>query len=155
LGTSAAENISDDNPFGLNPNDPNGQDDILVDDTELHLPLGKPVQALLRSVDVLHNFTVPQFRAKMDMVPGMITFFWLTPTRTGTFDILCLELCGVGHYAMKGTVVVESESDFQAWLGEQPTFAESLARAGNGAEPVLNLVSRGAEAASAEKQSIQ
>ncbi len=155
LGTTAVQNISDDNPFGLNPDDPNGQDDILVDDTEMHLPLGKPVQALLRSIDVLHNYYVPQFRAKMDMVPGMVTFFWLTPTRTGTFDILCFELCGVGHYAMKGTVVVESESDFQAWLGEQPTFVESLARGGNGAEPVLNLVSREAEAASAEKQSIQ
>lgn len=153
LGTSDVRNISDDNPFGLNPDDPNGQDDILVDDSELHLPLGQPVQALLRSIDVLHDFYVPQFRAKMDMVPGMVTFFWLTPTRTGTFDILCFELCGVGHYLMKGTVVVESVSDFQAWLGEQPTFAQTLARAGHGAETVLNLASREVETASAEKPS--
>ena len=97
--------------------DPNGQDDILVDDSELHLPLGQPVQALLRSIDVLHDFYVPQFRAKMDMVPGMITFFWLTPTRTGTFDILCFELCGIGHHEMRGTVVVEAPEDFEAWLG--------------------------------------
>ena len=149
LGTSDARNINDDNPFGLNPDDPNGQDDILVDDSELHLPLGQPVQALLRSIDVLHDFYVPQFRAKMDMVPGMITFFWLTPTRTGTFDILCFELCGIGHHEMRGTVVVEAPEDFEAWLGEQTTFAQSMARAGNGADGVLSLVSRAADAADA------
>jgi len=149
LGTSDARNINDDNPFGLNVDDPNGQDDILVDDSELHLPLGQPVQALLRSIDVLHDFYVPQFRAKMDMVPGMITFFWLTPTRTGTFDILCFELCGIGHHEMRGTVVVEAPEDFEAWLGEQTTFAQSMARAGNGADGVLSLVSRAADAADA------
>ena len=155
LGTSDARNINDDNPFGLNPDDPNGQDDILVDDSELHLPLGQPVQALLRSIDVLHDFYVPQFRAKMDMVPGMITFFWLTPTRTGTFDILCFELCGIGHHEMRGTVVVEAPEDFEAWLGEQTTFAQSMARAGNGADGVLSLVSRAADAADAETTAIQ
>ena len=149
LGTSDARNINDDNPFGLNVDDPNGQDDILVDDSELHLPIGQPVQALLRSIDVLHDFYVPQFRAKMDMVPGMITFFWLTPTRTGTFDILCFELCGIGHHEMRGTVVVEAPEDFEAWLGEQTTFAQSMARAGNGADGVLSLVSRAADAADA------
>ena len=149
LGTSDARNINDDNPFGLNVDDPDGQDDILVDDSELHLPIGQPVQALLRSIDVLHDFYVPQFRAKMDMVPGMITFFWLTPTRTGTFDILCFELCGIGHHEMRGTVVVEAPEDFEAWLGEQTTFAQSMARAGNGADGVLSLVSRAADAADA------
>ena len=155
LGTSDARNINDDNPFGLNADDPNGQDDILVDDSELHLPIGQPVQALLRSIDVLHDFYVPQFRAKMDMVPGMITFFWLTPTRTGTFDILCFELCGIGHHEMRGTVVVEAPEDFEAWLGEQTTFAQSMARAGNGADGVLSLVSRAADAASAETTATQ
>ncbi len=149
LGTSDARNINDDNPFGLNVDDPNGQDDILVDDSELHLPIGQPVQALLRSIDVLHDFYVPQFRAKMDMVPGMITYFWLTPIRTGTFDILCFELCGIGHHEMRGTVVVEAPEDFEAWLGEQTTFAQSMARAGNGADGVLSLVSRAADAADA------
>ncbi len=127
LGTTDPRNVSDDNPYGINPKDPNGQDDILVDGDELHLPLGRPVNVLLRSLDVLHNFYVPEFRAKMDIVPGMITYFWLTPTRTGTFDILCFELCGTGHYAMRGTVVVEEKSAFEAWLNEQPTFAQSLA----------------------------
>ncbi len=132
LGTTDSRNISDDNPFGLNLNDPDGRDDILIDDSELHLPLDKPVKVLLRSIDVLHDVYVPQLRAKMDMVPGAVTFFWFVPTRTGTFDILCFELCGVGHYAMRGSVVVEEEGAFQAWLQEQPTFAQSLADAGNG-----------------------
>ena len=74
------------------PSDANGKDDIVIEGDELHLPIGKPVKVLLRSVDVLHNFYVPEFRAKMDMVPGSVTYFWLTPTRTGTFEILCAEL---------------------------------------------------------------
>ena len=84
----------------------------------------------LRPVDVLHDFYVPQFRAKMDLVPGMVTYFWLTPTRTGTFEILCAELCGIGHSDMRGYVIVEEEEDYRAWLAEQPTFAELLAEAG-------------------------
>ncbi len=127
LGKSESKLINDDNPFGVDPKDPHGQDDVLIDDTEVHLPLGKPVKVLLRSIDVLHDFSVPQFRAKMDMVPGMVTFFWFTPTRTGTFDVLCFELCGTGHYNLRGLVVVEKDSDFQAWLQEQPTFAQSMA----------------------------
>ncbi len=142
LGTSDVRNVSDENPFGLNPNDPNGQDDILIDGDDLHLPIDKPVKVLLRSLDVLHDFYVPQFRAKMDMVPGMITYFWFTPTRTGTYDILCFELCGIGHHAMRSLVVVEEESAYQEWLQEQSTFAQSLAQAGNGpgnsVHPVLS-----------------
>ncbi|MGH6927480.1 MAG: hypothetical protein ACREEV_04105, partial [Dongiaceae bacterium] len=65
LGTSDSRNINADNPFGLNPSDPHGQDDILVDGGDLHLPLDKPVKVLLRSIDVLHDFYVPEFRAKM------------------------------------------------------------------------------------------
>ena len=67
----------------------------------------------------------------MDMVPGMITYFWLTPTRTGTFDIMCFELCGVGHYSMRSNVVVETKESFEEWLAEQETFAQTMARAKN------------------------
>ena len=153
LGTSDVRNISDENPFGLNPKDPNGQDDVLIEDSELHLPLDKPVKVLLRSIDVLHDFYVPQFRAKMDMVPGQVTYFWFTPTRTGTFDVLCFELCGVGHYAMRGSVVVETESAFQAWLEEQPTFAQSLAEAATGTGDALKLVLNEGGADSSERGS--
>lgn len=131
LGTTAAEHISPDNPFGLVPGDPWGQDDILVEGGEVHLPMDRPVKVVLRSQDVLHNFYVPQFRAKMDMVPGMVTYFWLTPTRSGTFEILCAEYCGVAHYAMRGYVVVEEETAFETWLNEFPTYGEMTALAAN------------------------
>ncbi len=155
LGTTAARNIDDDNPFGIDPNDPSGQDDILIDDPELHLALDRPVKVLLRSIDVLHDFYVPQFRAKMDMVPGTVTFYWFTPIRTGTFDILCFELCGLGHHDMRGTVVVEAESDFVAWLGEHSTFAQWMARTEPDTDNVLNLVAHQAAAAATKKRSAQ
>ena len=129
LGTSDIRNVSSDNPLGLNPNDPNNRDDVVIVGDDLHLVVGKPVKALLRSIDVLHDFFVPQFRAKMDMVPGMVTYFWFVPTRTGTFEALCFELCGIGHPNMRGKVVVETESDYQAWLKKQKTFAQLSAQA--------------------------
>jgi cytochrome c oxidase subunit 2 len=129
LGTVDARYISDKNPFGINPDDPNGQDDVLVASPEVHLPIGKPVKVLLRSIDVLHDFTVAQFRVKMDLVPGLVTYIWFAPTRTGKFDLLCEELCGIGHYVMRGSVVVEEETAFQAWLSSYPTFAQTAARA--------------------------
>ncbi len=128
LGTVDARYVSAKNPFGMNPDDPNGQDDILVASPEVHLPVGRPFKALLRSIDVLHDFTVAQFRVKMDLVPGLVTYVWFTPTRAGKFDLLCEELCGIGHYVMRGKVVVEEETAFQAWLSSYPTFAQSSAQ---------------------------
>jgi cytochrome c oxidase subunit II len=124
LGTSDTRSVSSDNPLGLNSKDTNGQDDVVIDGDDLHLQVGKPVKVLLRSIDVLHDFYVPEFRAKMDFVPGTVTYFWLTPTRTGTFDVLCAELCGSGHSAMRGSVVVDDEPAYRAWLAKQKTFAE-------------------------------
>jgi cytochrome c oxidase subunit 2 len=134
FGEVDAERISDDNPFGIDPDDPNGQDDVLVYNPEAHLPVDKPVKFLLRSKDVLHNFTVTQFRVKMDLVPGTNTFLWLTPTVTGRFEVLCEELCGIAHHTMRGAVIVEDQQDYEAWLAQQPTWAENSARvAGNAA----------------------
>lgn len=124
MGTSDASNVSAENPLGLNPKDSAGQDDIVIENGDLHLPIGKPVKVLLRSIDVLHNFYVPEFRAKMDMVPGSVTYFWFTPTRTGSFDVLCAELCGLAHSQMRGKVIVQEEKDYRAWLEKQQTFAE-------------------------------
>ncbi len=127
LGTADTRRISPDNPLGLNPDDPDGQDDIIINGGPLHLQVDTPVKMLLRSVDVLHNFYVPEFRAKMDMVPGMVTQLWFTPTRTGTFQALCAELCGTYHAYMRGEVVVQEEGDYQAWLDDQRTFARLAA----------------------------
>jgi len=150
MGKTDARNITADNTFGVNPDDPNGQDDIIVDDTDVTIPIGQPVKMLLRSIDVLHDFYVPQFRAKMDMIPGSVTYFWLEPTRTGTFDILCFELCGTGHYAMRGQVTVAEEADFQAWLDEQPTFAEIMAEARLNAEQDNDVAMQTRKTATAE-----
>jgi cytochrome c oxidase subunit II len=126
LGLSDTRFMSADKPFGVDPKDAHGRDDVLIDGPELHLPLGKPVKIVLRSRDVLHDFYVPEFRAKMDIVPGTVSRFWFTPTRMGRFEILCAELCGVGHFNMRGHVVVEDESAFHAWLATQPTFGQVL-----------------------------
>ena len=127
LGTSAVRFMTTRNPLGLDPDDENGQDDVLIFDNEVHLPINRPVKALLRSKDVLHDFAVPQFRVKMDLVPGLVTYQWFTPTRTGNFDLLCEELCGLAHHTMRGNVVVDEQADFEAWLDGHPTFAETMA----------------------------
>lgn len=114
------------NPFGLDPEDPAGRDDILVDSPRVLLPVGQPVKAMLRSNDVIHNFQVAQFRAKMDLVPGQVSYVWLEPTRTGEFEILCAELCGIAHFAMRGMLEVVEQERFDQWLAEQPTFQESV-----------------------------
>ena len=124
LGKSDNRLIDSDNPLGIDPDDPNGTDDVVLDAEDLHLPIGKPVKMLLRSIDVLHDFYVPEFRAKMDMVPGSITYFWFTPTRQGEFEVLCAELCGTNHAFMRGFVQIDSEEEYQIWLSEQLTFSD-------------------------------
>ncbi|APG58102.1 Alternative cytochrome c oxidase subunit 2 [Pandoraea apista] len=123
LGTSDPSYVTADNPLGLNPKDPANQDNRIVDAPELHLLVGAPVKLLLRAKDVLHDFYVPPFRTRMNMVPGMVTQMWLTPTRTGRFDILCAQLCGVGHANMRGVVVVDDKPAYDAWVAKLPTFA--------------------------------
>ena len=127
LGLTDLRNITDDNPFGINLDDPNGLDDILVQADDLHIPLDQPIKMNLRSIDVLHDFYIPQFRAKMDMVPGTVTYYWFTAIRTGNFEILCMEYCGTGHYAMKGRVIVDENEQYNEWLSEQMTFEEMMA----------------------------
>jgi cytochrome c oxidase subunit 2 len=123
LGRSDAHAVSSTNPLGLDPADVHGLDDIVIIDSEVHLPLGRPVQVLLRSNDVLHDFFVPPFRARMNMVPGQVSSFWFTPTRAGRFEAMCAQLCGLGHPAMHGYVVVEDLAAWQAWMNRQSTQA--------------------------------
>jgi cytochrome c oxidase subunit 2 len=127
LGRSSIDLVSAANPFGIDPRDPAGQDNILVNNNELHLQINQPVRMLLRSQDVLHDFYVPPFRARMNMVPGMVTSFWFTPNKLGRYEVLCAQLCGVGHSGMRGYVVVEDAAGFQKWLKAQPTFAQTMA----------------------------
>ena len=128
LGTTKVININDNNPFGINTDDPYGQDDVIIQSDVLNLKTNRPVKILLRSVDVLHNWYVPQFRAKMDAVPGVVTFYWFEPNKVGEYEVLCAEYCGVGHYAMRGTVIVQDEQNYNQWLNEQETFSEFVAK---------------------------
>ena len=128
LGIVQVTKISDENPFGINLDDPNGKDDVLIQSDELHLKTNRPVQILLRSVDVLHNFYVPQFRAKMDAIPGIISYYWFEPNKLGEYEVLCAEYCGLGHYGMRAKVVVENEQNYENWLNEQETFSSLIAK---------------------------
>jgi cytochrome c oxidase subunit 2 len=126
MGTSDSRLVNINNPFGVNPEDINGQDDLLVTSNVVHIPIDQPVKILLRSKDVLHDFAVAQFRVKMDLVPGLVSYLWLTPTKIGSYEILCEELCGLAHFTMRGRVVVDTQEDFDQWKSEQLTFAESM-----------------------------
>jgi cytochrome c oxidase subunit 2 len=120
FGDVKSELITGDNPFGMDPDDPLGQDDVLVSNPELHLPVNVPVKVNLRSKDVLHNFTVTQFRVKMDIVPGLETYLWFEPTVTGYYEVLCEELCGIAHHTMRGAVVIEEQAEFDTWVASNP-----------------------------------
>ena len=100
---------------------PDGQFDTPDDITtinQLHLPVGMPVLVKVRSKDVIHSFFLPEFRMKQDAVPGLPTQVWLEATKAGEFELRCAELCGLGHYRMKGFVKTEPLLDFQNWLKE-------------------------------------
>lgn len=128
LGKVSIQNASPANPFGLDHEDPTARDDIVVIGGPLRLPLGEPVLLLLRANDVIHSFYVPEFRIKMDAVPGMVTRIWFTPTTLGQFQVVCAEYCGIGHARMLGQVLVMRPEEFQAWLKAQPSVAQTQGR---------------------------
>lgn len=125
FGDVDPRHMTHDNPFGMNPDDPLGQDDVLIYNPEVHLPLNVPVKVNLRSKDVLHDFAVAEFRVKMDLVPGMETYLWFEPTVVGRYEVLCEELCGIAHHTMRGAVIVDEQADFDAWVAEQQTYAQT------------------------------
>lgn len=92
---------------------------------QLHFPVGRPLIVSLQSKDVIHSFFLPEFRVKQDAVPGMTTRIWFEATRVGKWEIACAELCGLGHYRMKGFVTVETPEEFERWLGETAREASS------------------------------
>lgn len=105
------------NPLGLDPDDPASADDIVS--SELHLVVNKPVRIRLRSRDVIHSFFIAEFRVKQDAVPGVALETWFVPTKAGQYEVACAELCGVGHWTMRGVVKVESQEAYDAWLAQQ------------------------------------
>jgi cytochrome c oxidase subunit 2 len=99
--------------------------DDVVTLNQLHFPVGRPLIVTLHSKDVIHSFFLPEFRVKQDAVPGMTTRIWLEATRVGNWEIVCAELCGLGHYRMKGFVTVETPEEFERWLVETAREAAS------------------------------
>ncbi len=94
---------------------PNGADA----EDELRIPVGKPVEVVLTSRDVIHSFYVPAFRLKQDVVPGRITAMWFEATEPGTYEILCAEYCGAGHSRMRGRIIAMPPADYAKWIGGQ------------------------------------
>jgi cytochrome c oxidase subunit 2 len=105
------------NSLGLDPNDPAGRDDIVV--PTLTVPVNHPVELLLRSQDVVHNFFVRELRLQQDSVPGMMVPLQFTANRIGEYEIVCTQLCGLGHSTMHSWFKVVSESDYESFLKHQ------------------------------------
>ena len=84
----------------------------------LHVPLGQPVRLTLISEDVIHDFFVPAFRAKVDVVPGNYSHLWFQPTKKGEYHLFCSQYCGTNHSGMVGTVYVQDQAEYQTWLNQ-------------------------------------
>ena len=123
FGKTDPEKITLDNPIGLDPADAAAQDDLVVLGV-MRIPVDKPALVHLRSKDTLHSFFLPHQRVKQDAVPGMVIDTWFIPTEEGDFEIACAELCGFGHFQMRGVVRVQSAEAFEEWLKEEPPFLE-------------------------------
>lgn len=118
FGKRDIELVSNSNPLGLDPHDPAGKDDLVLLN-EVHVPVDRPVIIELSSKDVIHNFGLPHMRIAQDAIPGQVIPMWFKPIKTGSYEVICGQLCGLGHYSMKGMLVVDTPSDYQAWLKER------------------------------------
>lgn len=117
FGRTDPKLITDSNPLGIDGQDAAARDDR-VEPGVLRLPVGRPVHIRLRSKDTIHSLFLPHFRIKQDAVPGMTIDVAFTPTRVGEFEIACAQLCGLGHYQMRGLLRVMPDEDFEKWLRE-------------------------------------
>jgi len=120
---------AENNPLGLDPDDPAGKDDI-VTLNQLHLPVGKPVLIKLTSKDVIHSFSLPYMRIKQDAIPGMVIPVYFTPIEVTPpasqfpacaanhtcWEIACAQLCGASHYRMRGYYTIDTQADYEKWL---------------------------------------
>ena len=117
FGKTDPSQIGGDNPLGLDPEDPAGKDD-LVTVNNLHIPVHRPVIVDISSKDVIHSFNVPVLRVKQDTIPGQQIAVWFEATQPGHFELACAQLCGLGHYRMRGDVLIETPEEFAKWEAE-------------------------------------
>jgi cytochrome c oxidase subunit II len=118
FGRTDIKKVTADNPLGLDRTDPNAKDDITTIN-QLVLPENRPVIVHLSSKDVIHSFGLIEMRVKQDAIPGMTMPVWFVPTRRGDYEIACSQLCGLGHFRMRGFVTIQSEAEFRKWLDDQ------------------------------------
>lgn len=118
FGRTDVKFVSADNPLGLDRTDPAGKDDVTTIN-QLNLPVDRPVLVHLSSKDVIHSFGLYEMRVKQDAIPGLQIPVWFVPNRIGDYEIACSQLCGLGHFRMRGFVTVQSQADFTKWFDEQ------------------------------------
>jgi cytochrome c oxidase subunit 2 len=109
--------VTPSNVLGLDRKDPDAFDDLATTG-EMHLPVNKPCVVDVMSKDVIHDFCIPNMRVAQDAIPGSIIPLWFIPIKTGTYEIVCAQLCGSNHAYMRGTLVVESQADYEKWFNE-------------------------------------
>jgi cytochrome c oxidase subunit 2 len=118
FGKTDLKLVSADNPLGLDRRDPDAKDDITTIN-QLNLPIDRPVLVHLSSKDVIHSFGLIEMRVKQDAIPGMTMPVWFIPNRLGEYEIACSQLCGLGHFRMRGFITVQSAADYQKWFDDQ------------------------------------
>jgi cytochrome c oxidase subunit 2 len=118
FGRTDIKLVAADNPLGLDRTDPAAKDDITTIN-QLTLPVDKPVLVHLSSKDVIHSFGLYEMRVKQDAIPGLDIPVWFIPTRIGDYEIACSQLCGLGHYRMRGFINIKSDTDYRAFLAEE------------------------------------
>ena len=134
------------NPLGQIWEDPNNHDDIYVSGTPMHIVVNKPIKLIINAKDVIHDVGLPHFRMKMDAVPGTPTTMWFTPKYTTRqmkekygdnfeYEIACDQMCGSGHYTMRGIIIVETQAEFDQWMAQQTPLYASSAK-GNSPAPI-------------------
>lgn len=128
FGNSDFTFVTQDNPWGLDKNDPKGKDDFMAPLNEIHVPVNKPVIIMLTSKDVIHSFKVIPMRVTQDAIPGLRIPLHFTPTETGVYQINCAQLCGIGHSSMAGgRLHVDTQEDYDKWVAEKSKAAAKSA----------------------------
>ncbi len=118
FGRTDIKLVGSDNPLGLDRSDPAAKDDITTIN-QLNLPVDRPVLVRLSSMDVIHSFGVYEMRVKQDAIPGIQIPVWFIPNRIGEYEIACSQLCGLGHFRMRGFLTVQSDAAYRKWLDDQ------------------------------------
>jgi cytochrome c oxidase subunit II len=131
--------VSTSNQLGLDRTDADAADDLTAMN-EMHLPVNKPCIIDISSKDVIHDFCIPNMRVAQDAIPGAVIPMWFIPVKTGTYEIVCAQLCGNNHSAMKATLVVESEADYKKWYDDTMSLLKPKVVEGEPVAPAAGLV---------------